>query len=94
MTGPADQQLRQGEGGGFYKPLSDCCLTNRGGCAAVSSQCSRLAVMVATTWASSSPGIPRSGTADDLMALKVSIIDKSGFFLGALSGVVIAIGDS
>jgi hypothetical protein len=31
---------------------------------------------------------------DDLLALKVSIVDKSGFFLGALSGVVIAIGDS
>jgi len=31
---------------------------------------------------------------DDLLALKVSIVDKSGFFLGPLSGVVIAIGDS
>jgi len=28
------------------------------------------------------------------LALKVSIVDKSGFFLGPLSGVVIAIGDS
>jgi hypothetical protein len=25
---------------------------------------------------------------DDLLALKVSIVDKSGFFLGPLSGVV------
>jgi len=40
-----------------------CVCADRGGCAAVSSQCSRLAVMVATTWSSSSPGIPCSGTA-------------------------------
>ena len=71
-----------------------CACADRGSCWAVSSQCSigrdgRRDLVEQFAW------IPLLWTQlDDLLALKVSIVDKSGFFLGPLSGVVIVIGDS
>jgi hypothetical protein len=64
-TGPwrVRGQHRRSDGPLDQRPVALHACADRGGCAAVWSQCSRLAVMVATTWSSSSPGFPCSGTA-------------------------------